>query len=154
MLAACSGGGGHTSDGPSLVADELWERMEAERARPFPVMDADEFEEVVETEPLSADERRTLEKDLKNADADFRRLEKDIQGQLKDLENIQADKEAKQSDRDIIWRGLQLELSRLHILRRDVALIVARLKTTGDNDLLDNIKSLIRRTIKKLENEN
>lgn len=151
MIAACSATD-EQGNGPSLAADDLWDQIAEARKRPFPTLEdqetgADDSETSVV--PLTLDERQALAARLQEAQGEFIRLEKNIQTRLKEFGK---DSTNIASNETIIWRGLQLELSRLNIIKRDVVMITTRLDMAdGQNMLLNKIDKLTNRVLQKLE---
>ncbi len=159
FLMACSGGDKGSSS--LLNADDLWDRMAEERQRPLPdpeKSDSDEIQEQLpiasSPAPLSADDIEQYRETLRSADQKYQLVTTSLEHGFDDL--LQAI--ATDGDRQAAWRTMQLHLSRLISLQKNVAQALETLK--GENkdpaqlakarDLLVEISETITETQNRL----
>ncbi|VAV99851.1 hypothetical protein MNBD_ALPHA01-1744 [hydrothermal vent metagenome] len=134
LLMACSGGDKGSS--ALLNADDMWDRMAEERQKPFPAMEESDSGEIPEQlpaasspAPLSADDVEQYRETLRSADKKYQHVMASLERGFDDL--LQAI--ATDGDRQAEWRTMQLHLSRLISLQKDVTQALTALKS-GDED--------------------
>ncbi len=152
FLASCSRG--ENGAGPSLNADDLWDQMAAERARPLPIAarlnaasdasaanDASEGDSEAflkpappETGSFSPEEFDAQRELLRNALKKYQRISQDISGAL----TMDSEPSLNGEDRQAQIQTVQLYLSRLINLEKSMVRAMNLLEKTGeDQSLLD-----------------
>ncbi len=147
-----------------MNADDIWDRMAAERDQPLPTLESEQSHD----DSLSLPESLSGENDLvyswTDADLDearitlggaknvYERLEAAFLGPLSEL----PQQELSENDRNIAWRTIQLHLSRLIDLYNEMQRAVRVLshnsgnKEANDDTLLDDSQSLLRKIKRKI----
>ncbi len=141
LLMACSGGDKGSS--ALLNADDLWDRMAEERQKPFPAAGESDSGELPEQmpdasspAPLSADEMGQYHETLRSADKKYQHVMASLERGFDDL--LQAI--ATDGDRQAEWRTMQLHLSRLISLQKDVTQALTALQG-GDEEPIQLAKA-------------
>ncbi len=134
FLMACSGDDRGSS--ALLNADDLWDRMAEERQKPLPDLEKSDSAEIPEQlpvasspVPLSADDIEQYRETLRLADKKYQHIMASLERGFDDL--LQAI--ATDGDRQAEWRTMQLHLSRLISLQKDVTQALTALQG-GDED--------------------
>lgn len=152
FLASCSGD--NKRDRPSLDADDRWQWMAGEKAKPLPVSEADDESVDSRSLPssvgLSANEINKLWAVLDKADKEYYGIANSLD---RDFSKVPG-AEAKEADRQVLWRTMQLHLSRLVNMQKYMIRAIRGLDPLSehkDQPLLDHGRELLKEITQRIE---
>lgn len=148
FLISCSGGGG--AAGPSLNADDRWDWMARERDKPLPTDEPDNEQADISPQPSAI----RSDKEINNFRAILGKADKEYFGIATALDRDFRQKPQKQVEKQDLWRTIQLHLSRLVNIQKNMIRALKGLDNVsapGDLALLDHGRVLLKEIDGRIE---
>lgn len=136
-----------TGPAPSLNADDMWDRMAGERLKPMPDMDTEsqtgKYEFPPPPDQKTGDDLAEMQIILSESAGKFQQIVKGLDDVIKG--------ELKEPERQMNWHLMQLHLSRLTSLQKNLSRAIAAVKNSGqDQKMLDKNLLLLNKITARL----
>ena len=148
FLISCSGGGG--AAGPSLNADDRWDWMARERDKPLPADEPDNEQTDLSPPPTAI----RSDGEVNNFRAILGKADKEYFGIATALDRDISQKAEKAADKRSLWRTVQLHLSRLVIIQKNMIRAIKGLdnmSAPGDQAMLEHGRVLLKEIDRRIE---